>query len=79
MNKKRFIAGAQCPKCQQLDKIFTYEKDGETYRACTRCGFDEPMSFPKESPDMFTRVNRSRQERAEEFKPVRLMGVDDKD
>lgn len=36
---RRFIAGAVCPQCQQVDKIFLAEEDGVEYRQCVRCGF----------------------------------------
>ena len=73
MKKKRFIAGAQCPSCKALDKIFTYEVDDAVFRACSRCDFNELMTFANASTEMPTRVNRSRQEREEEVKPVRIM------
>ena len=31
---RRFIAGAVCPECQQMDKIVTYQQDGEDVAEC---------------------------------------------
>jgi uncharacterized metal-binding protein (TIGR02443 family) len=58
---RRFIAGAVCPRCAQLDKTII---DPETdQRICIHCGFaedrpglPEPMG---ESPELPTRVSRA--------------------
>ena len=62
MHKKRFIAGALCPKCQQRDKIFTYFEAGEKWRACNRCDFNEPFdqSDNGKPEEIATRVNQNR-------------------
>lgn len=36
---RRFIAGAVCPECQQMDKIVTFQKDGEDIAECVSCGY----------------------------------------
>lgn len=36
---KKFIAGAVCPQCNQMDKIFIYQKDGEDVAECNSCGY----------------------------------------
>ena len=36
---KKFIAGAVCPQCNQMDKIFIYQKDGEDVAECNACGY----------------------------------------
>ncbi len=39
--KKRFVAGAKCPKCQALDSIILFkEHDVETIE-CVECGYRE--------------------------------------
>jgi len=58
MKNKRFIAGAQCPKCSAQDKVYTYELDGKKFRACTRCDFNEEMRFETHKQELKTRVNR---------------------
>ncbi|MAR90497.1 MAG: YheV family putative zinc ribbon protein [Pseudomonadota bacterium] len=47
--KKRFIAGAKCPQCEQEDKIFIYQQDGEDVSQCNACGYQSVR--PKEGAD----------------------------
>jgi hypothetical protein len=56
MSKRRFIAGASCPKCGALDKIVRVE-EGESIRMeCIACGMtrdlDEapPRDHPSDEP-----------------------------
>jgi uncharacterized metal-binding protein (TIGR02443 family) len=43
-NKKRFIAGANCPKCNALDTIaLTLENTVETL-TCINCGFKQTQT-----------------------------------
>ncbi len=37
--KKRFIAGAVCPKCSQIDKIVVYSLAGKQFAECVRCHY----------------------------------------
>ncbi|HEX7763951.1 MAG TPA: YheV family putative metal-binding protein, partial [Cellvibrio sp.] len=30
--KRRFVAGAVCPRCSELDKLVVYSEDGKDYR-----------------------------------------------
>lgn len=39
--KRRFIAGAVCPRCAALDRIVSWEADGRQYRACVECDFED--------------------------------------
>ncbi len=69
--KRRFIAGAVCPKCKQIDKTIVVEraKDRKT-RQCISCGFDEPapsISFSQELP---TRLTASKID--EQVQPISL-------
>lgn len=73
MKNKRFIAGAQCPSCGQLDKIFTYTENEQKFRACVRCEFSEQLAFDVPPGELGTRVNRTIKQRDEEITPVRLM------
>ena len=74
MKNKRFIAGAQCPKCSEQDKIFTYEKEGKKYRACTCCDFDEEMRFESHRKELQTRVNKIDESPGQKAQVVRLVG-----
>jgi len=38
---KRFIAGAICPQCQQLDKLVVYREADIEICACVRCGYQQ--------------------------------------
>ena len=56
---KRFIAGAVCPACSQMDTIRMFEIDGVPNRECVSCGYADTLdergnSVPREIP---TRVN----------------------
>ncbi|SFP70770.1 YheV family putative zinc ribbon protein [Pseudomonas borbori] len=61
MSKKRFIAGAVCPACSELDKIQMWDEDGVPHRECVACGYADTLdergnSVPRE---LATRVNVS--------------------
>ncbi|MGC8119671.1 YheV family putative zinc ribbon protein [Marinobacter sp. VGCF2001] len=58
---KRFIAGAVCPRCAEMDKIMMFTDDnGEQVRECVACGFTDAMSDqpPPSAPEIETRVNK---------------------
>jgi len=59
MALKRFIAGAVCPQCKEVDAIYTEQVAGKKYRACASCGFREEMRFENQQAELETRVNRS--------------------
>lgn len=59
MATRRFIAGAVCPKCSEMDKTVMYQESGKTIRECVRCGFQDIMAEDSvEEP--VTRVNQPR-------------------
>lgn len=41
--EKRYIAGAVCPVCGVVDKIYVFEREDGMTRCCNRCGFEETM------------------------------------
>lgn len=41
MNRKRFIAGALCPKCQIEDRIVVYDHDNQNWIECMSCGYKQ--------------------------------------
>lgn len=43
--KKRFIAGAVCPKCHAMDTMALTKEDGVEKVTCVKCG--EQMSQPE--------------------------------
>lgn len=48
---KRFIAGARCPQCQQVDKIRCWHEDKLYKSECVRCGFSETLNEAGEKID----------------------------
>lgn len=41
--KKRFIAGAACPACDAVDKIYVLTDGAPLSRHCVACGFEEQL------------------------------------
>jgi len=39
--RKRYIAGAVCPACGAVDKIYVIDAGGEKSRHCKACDFSE--------------------------------------
>jgi len=70
-HRRRFIAGAVCPRCAAMDRI-VIDLDTDT-RECVACGFsDERPAAPVEEPK--TRVSRASARRVEtSAEPVRLL------
>lgn len=68
---KRFIAGAVCPECRQMDKLVMYREGGRTYRECVKCGFLEEMLVAARSQEVTTRLSQEKQE--ERAQPVRII------
>jgi len=72
-HRRRFIAGAVCPHCGQMDKIVV-DRDTDQ-RLCVSCGFSEdrpglPASNPAvapayKPPELPTRVTRAAARRVE--------------
>jgi uncharacterized metal-binding protein (TIGR02443 family) len=36
---RKFIAGAVCPSCKQVDKLYVSTRDGALVCECVACGF----------------------------------------
>ena len=56
---KRFIAGAVCPACSEMDKIQMWNVDGVPNRERVACGYADTLdergnSVPKELPTRVT-------------------------
>lgn len=45
--KKRFIAGARCPACQQLDSLVIYIENNVEKMECVQCGHHETHAEQK--------------------------------
>jgi uncharacterized protein len=61
MMQRRFIAGAVCPRCSQMDKIVMYDNDlGERVRECVSCGYRDALDERGNPTELSTRVNQPR-------------------
>ncbi len=75
-SKRRFIAGAVCPRCAAMDKITAYREGEANYRECVACGFSEEIRFQPQPRELDTRVNRTRQEKQAEIQIVKLPDIE---
>lgn len=70
--QRRFIAGAVCPRCAEMDKIVVDLESDE--RECVACGFREGRPAETAPEEVKTRVNRPSARRVETpAEVVRLM------
>lgn len=75
--KKRFIAGAVCPKCSEMDKLVVYNKDDQDYRECVSCGFSDEMHFKTQAKELETRVNKTEEEKKSEVQVLQFTPLKD--
>ena len=47
--KRRFVAGATCPKCQEQDTISLYYENNVEKLECVACGYNEAQTDEKVS------------------------------
>lgn len=71
---KRFIAGAICPSCKEMDKLMMWTENDVPHRECVACGFtdtlnEQGLSIPVEPT---TRVTKSNITKQEEAQPIRF-------
>ncbi|MDC0660988.1 YheV family putative zinc ribbon protein [Marinobacter sp. SS21] len=60
---KRFIAGAVCPRCAEMDKIVMYSNDEGQFRECVACGYsDKQGEAEPQVTELDTRVNQRKNE-----------------
>ena len=77
--KKRFIAGAVCPKCSAMDRLVMFEQDGTTVRECVECGFTDSQKELESPTELETRVNQidepvdATQTQDSDISPVRIL------
>ena len=70
--KRRFMAGAVCPRCSEMDKMVVYNLDGKDFRECVSCGFKEEMRLNIASGELATRVN---QDAEQDVQVVNIVGL----
>jgi uncharacterized metal-binding protein (TIGR02443 family) len=73
--KRRFMAGAVCPRCATLDVIVVYNLDGRDYRECVSCDFKEEMRIHISAGELPTRVTQT-QALDSHWQTIRLPGGD---
>lgn len=71
--KKRFIAGAICPRCKATDRIVMYRVGDTDYRECVECGFRDELRFKSGLREIQTRVNTPQEQIAKETQVVKLL------
>jgi uncharacterized protein len=79
---RRFIAGAVCPKCAEMDKLVMFSNDdGEEVRECVACGYTQTTSEQavedQKEAELATRVTPldGRFLLDEEEKPLKILGL----
>lgn len=72
-SKKRFIAGAVCPNCGELDVLVTYRENDDEFRECVDCGFKDKMRFQPQRRELETRVNKTEEDIAAETQVVTIL------
>ncbi len=57
---KRFVAGAVCPRCAEMDTLKMYRDAEREHRECIKCGFEDSLRLDgtPEPAELETRVNR---------------------
>lgn len=82
MNKpKRFVAGAVCPKCAEMDRtVVYYNEEGDEVRECVSCGFSQTSSEQAKLDEMqlatrVTPVGKALYD--EQERPLKIMGIDE--
>ncbi|SEN33611.1 YheV family putative zinc ribbon protein [Halomonas caseinilytica] len=75
--QKRFIAGAICPRCAEMDRIRSWEQNGMRYRECVSCDFFEQLPIEEETPpELETRISRPHEDQAsqpDDLQTVRIL------
>lgn len=72
-NKRRFVAGAVCPRCSEMDKLVVYNDAGKDYRECVACGYKEEMHFKQVARELETRVNQTEDDKKEAVQVVKIL------
>ena len=77
---KRFVAGAVCPRCGQMDTIKVYRNEIREYRECIRCDYKDGQNLdgsPEQVTELTTRVNQPQAEAiaAPKIAPVTVQAI----
>ncbi len=72
--QKRFVAGAVCPRCGEMDRLVVYSNDEGSFKECVSCDFKEKQVVQVEVSELSTRVNHMpEEETGEDVQVVTLM------
>lgn len=61
MTMKRFVAGAVCPQCQEMDKLVIHVGSDPQIRECIACGYSDSLDDNGNIRELSTRVNGPRE------------------
>lgn len=75
-NKRRFVAGAVCPRCSEMDKLVVYSEDGKDYRECVACGYRDEMRFKPVQRELETRVNQSESDKQDAVQVITILPLE---
>ncbi len=50
--KRRFIAGARCPKCEAVDRVVMLSTATDEWIECIECGYSENRPTEVEEPQL---------------------------
>jgi len=70
---RRFVAGAVCPRCSEMDKLVVYNQEGKDYRECVACGYKEEMHFKPVARELETRVNQSEDDKKDAVQVINIL------
>lgn len=71
--KKRFIAGAVCPKCSAMDRIVMFKLNGKDYRECVACNFSDVLHVQTPARELETRVNITPEEKIAQTQTIKII------
>ena len=77
--KRRFVAGAVCPRCSEMDKLVVYSENGKDYRECVACGYKEDMRFKPVTRELQTRVNQTEEEKRDAVQVINILDANKSD
>ena len=70
---RRFVAGAVCPRCSEMDKVVVYNEEGKDYRECVACGYKEEMHFKPVARELETRVNQTEEDKKNAVQVINIL------
>jgi uncharacterized metal-binding protein (TIGR02443 family) len=56
-----------------MDKLIIYNENGQDFRECIECGFNDKMLLQSNPKELETRVNMSREKKLAETQIVKLI------